>query len=453
MEKVKKYIKILLLLTLSLTLIWPAIYNGYPLVYSDSGTYIAAGFLREIPVDRPIVYSLLVRHSSLAFSLWFVIVFQSFIVAYVVYMFARRFFQKNVFLISTIIVVLLSILTGISNYSSQIMPDIFSALTIIGLAVLLSSDKLQFREYLLATIVVFSAMSHLSNMLLLFGIAFVIFLLMIFRFTSKKIFFKSIVIATTSLLMLLSINYSYSGKFQVARASNVFLLGRMIDIGVVKEYLNENCDKEKYILCKNIAELPDVGYQFIWDYSSPLYDDDCMNVKWESCWEEKNDNYGLLINDILGTPKYRNKVIKTCFFDFFKQNIDFGIGHLTPQRKTSSVEGWIDFEFNDEYSSYKNSKQYKSTQYFETMSLIQLITVIISLIAIAVILFIYREIEAIKKNRLTIFVLFTGIVGNALTVVLFSAVLDRYQSRIIWIIPLLAMMLIGVVIYQKRQKI
>lgn len=74
MENLNKHILNFVLFSLSvILLIMPAIVNGYPLVYSDSGTYIGSGFEGIVPVDRPIAYGLFVRHISVAYSLWFVI--------------------------------------------------------------------------------------------------------------------------------------------------------------------------------------------------------------------------------------------------------------------------------------------------------------------------------------------------------------------------------------------
>jgi len=46
-----------LLLSMPL-LLWPALYNGFPLVFSDSGTYISQLIERHLGWDRPPFYSL-----------------------------------------------------------------------------------------------------------------------------------------------------------------------------------------------------------------------------------------------------------------------------------------------------------------------------------------------------------------------------------------------------------
>lgn len=62
----------------AILLMIPAFINGYPIVYSDTGTYLASAFLLETPFDRPITYGLFIRLASVnGMSLWGVIFLQS----------------------------------------------------------------------------------------------------------------------------------------------------------------------------------------------------------------------------------------------------------------------------------------------------------------------------------------------------------------------------------------
>lgn len=331
MKNIKKYIIVFILFCICFVLIWPAIANSYPLVYPDTGTYIAAGYTKEVPIDRPIIYCLFVRHMSLSHSLWFVLFVQVFIVVYTIYMLVRKFSSKNALWLSTIIILILSFTTSLSNYTSQIMPDIYSSLSIIGIAIILTTNNMKKKEFVLAIIVVFSVMVHLSNFFVLLGIMLLTFFLMLFCLVEKKIFYRAFIISVIPILCTFSINKIYSGKFQISRASNVFILGRMIEMGVVKNYLNEHCNDNNYILCDRIDRIPDLAYKFIWDRNSPLYDGNCNQTKWSFCWEEKNDEFGRLIVDIISTRNYRNQLLNIYMKDFFRQNIDFSIGNLDPK--------------------------------------------------------------------------------------------------------------------------
>jgi hypothetical protein len=40
-------------------LLWPAFWNGYPLVFSDTGTYLTQAIERYVGWDRPIFYRII----------------------------------------------------------------------------------------------------------------------------------------------------------------------------------------------------------------------------------------------------------------------------------------------------------------------------------------------------------------------------------------------------------
>src|SRR5262249_4097955 len=69
---------------------WVALFNGYPLVYSDTGAYLAAGIEYYIPNERPIFYGIFMIPLHLdGWSLWPVVIGQCLILAYVLRLILR----------------------------------------------------------------------------------------------------------------------------------------------------------------------------------------------------------------------------------------------------------------------------------------------------------------------------------------------------------------------------
>ena len=59
-------------------LVWPALYNGLPILYSDTATYVASGMKLETPMDRPISYGIFIWITSLGgTTLWTTILCQA----------------------------------------------------------------------------------------------------------------------------------------------------------------------------------------------------------------------------------------------------------------------------------------------------------------------------------------------------------------------------------------
>jgi len=59
------------------------LYNGYPLLCSDSSGYIYHAFSNNLHLSRSIVYGIFIKHISLKESLWLVILGQGILFAYV----------------------------------------------------------------------------------------------------------------------------------------------------------------------------------------------------------------------------------------------------------------------------------------------------------------------------------------------------------------------------------
>jgi hypothetical protein len=441
-QKTIKYLTGILLFALTLILIWPAVYNGFPLVYSDSGTYINSGYYNDIPVDRPIIYCLFVRYLSLSQSLWFVVITQAILVSFVIYTVTRKFTSGNTILISTLIISILSFTTGIANYTSQIMPDIFSALAIIGFAVILTTEKMRWKEYFLSLIIIISAVTNFSNLILLSGILLMALLFLLFRLIKPLAFMRGVIIAVLSFILIISVNKSLTGKYQISQTRNVFIIARMIETGIVKNYLIENCGKNDFILCDQIDSLPASSSQFLWSGDSPLYKGDCAQNGWGECWKLKSFEYGKIVNGILASPYYDGQLFLIYSKDFFKQLALFNIGTLVPMGDNSSPQRCIKSRFPNDLPAYTAAKQYENEQGFKTLSAIQLATVILSLLIIILMLVFYRKLNIKKEHIVLSSFLVLGIIGNALTVTIFSVVLDRYQSRVIWILPFISLLFI-----------
>ena len=119
----------------ALILLAYAFYNGYPFVYSDTGTYIRTGFEGIVPFDRPIAYGLFIRLVSLKYSMWLVVLVQNLILSFVIFETFRYVVKSNFKAWFIITIFFLAMTTSVSMFSNQLMPDIFVA--ILGLSLFL----------------------------------------------------------------------------------------------------------------------------------------------------------------------------------------------------------------------------------------------------------------------------------------------------------------------------
>ena len=147
-------------------LLYGGLYNGYALVTYDTGTYLGSGLTLTVPDDRPITYGLFTRVASLHFSLWFVIFFQGLLVAWLMLRYLEVYVPR-VRHPATRLALLLAFVwaTGLTWISCELMPDIFTAIGLLALGLVLPGHAPRWPQRAALALALFSAMMHSSNVL------------------------------------------------------------------------------------------------------------------------------------------------------------------------------------------------------------------------------------------------------------------------------------------------
>lgn len=410
-----------------------------------------SGNTLDVPLDRTIVYGLFIRNIPFSTSLWSVIIFQSIFITSLILMcfkYLVKSFQSYFYTFITVF--FLSFFTGASYYVSQLMPDIFTASALIGLGLFLAIPNLSLKlRIYLALMIIFSILAHTSNLMTLSCVIILFLIIVMISRLRKKILLRTslmiagIIIVFSSWYILPAINKSLGFGFITARCKNIFLMGRMIESGVLSVYLHDECGNKPIKLCEYKDKLPKTSGDYLWNNDIPLYDKDCMEKGFQNCWVEKNKEYEPVINDIVTTPKYLILFIQSCFKESIRQLQTFDVGALQSMMKGSPVYYPIELYYKKELKSYCSAKQAKSALYFTKTDNIQNIVLILSLLILLSCLIIKRLRKAINKS-FTIFCIISisGIIINAFTCATFAMVGNRFEGRVIWILPLLVIMII-----------
>lgn len=410
-----------------------AIFNKYPFVYPDTGSYIAACFQKFIPGDRPIAYSWFIKHTSLNESLWLVVLSQGILVSFLLYTIIKKIFKfKYSEWINLLVIIFLSLTSGISFLSSQLMPDIFTPIAALCAIILLfgGSISVWLRRFVIV-LFSFSIACHFSNILTFSVILGLIFIYLIVKYKLDLYYYKRYLTSLTlSIFFAFLINpligFIYAGElvfFPPER--HAFTINRLYDSGILDDYLTKTCDHKPTIFC----ELKGVKYyDLLWDNNSPLNKyGGRMNVRKECIG---------IINEIMAENYYKIWLLKDSFKGTLKQLIRFNTGIDGALTKGSAPYGAIEWHFSKEKVDYLNSKQNTGKTSFKLINTVQKLVVITSLIVLVFLtLFVL-----LKRNReqhklkLLIFTL-AVILVNAGTTASFSVIDDRFTSRVIWLIP------------------
>lgn len=409
----------------TIILILPAIINGYPIVYSDTSTYIASGFQLEMPFDRPITYGLFIRIFSLnGLSLWLVIFFQTYILVFLINKLLKLLDIKFCSL-RYLLLYIIFLFSGIGWTCSQVIADVFTPIVILSLLItLIDKSNKVYLYYFLFTL---SSAMHLSH----FGINILLITsLIIIKLFPKLKLNKLYTWRYITLLLCLTIVSFASMSTPYAKSKHAFLFGAFVEHGIIKEYLNEKCATSNYKICKYKDSLPDNAVAFIWDANSPFYK--------IGGFRETKAEFNEIIKGTLTSKKYLWLHFKAALKVTFKQLVSFNMGDGNGSFVGETLlNKRILLYFHREHIAYQNSHQNKNhTIYISLFNQIQ--NSIILLVSIFILLLLIFKFKLLDTTTITVLIIiFIFILIHSASCGILANCAERYGCRVIWLLPLL----------------
>lgn len=406
--------------------LWPALYNGYPMMNADAGTYLASGFTLETPFDRPIVYGLLIRLLSFnGWSLWPLVYIQGLLIMALVTGIIKQLvpgvkYLRYVFLTS----LLLATGTGLPWLVSQAQPDVFTPIALLCIARIIMGTQSKAASVCLYLLYFVAVSVHMSHPLLMAGTVVCLYLLRRFYSAGGS---KAMVGRMIILVVVAACTIVFMGS-ALSKSKHVFLMGSLVEKGVLKEYLDDRCGTTPFRICAYKNQLPATLNEFIWMPSSPLYK--------VGDWRGSKPEFNAIIHDILTTPKYFSHFITASVHATGSQLVTFGMGDGNTVFPPGSVlSDRVATYIPTEGRQFQGSKQNqdKLLHVFAVPDVIAKWIAALSLIVIAIL--IWHSSANVKL--LTLLCIF-GILLNAADTATFSCVQDRYGCRVMWLLTLCA---------------
>lgn len=422
--------------------IWPALYSGFPLVTPDSGTYISSGLQLSVPMDRPITYGLFVLLSSTGISLWLTIFAQGIIFTWLIRRLCKKILGNKIHpTIITAIIIIISFGTSAAWFNSQLMADAFSGIMVIAVILLfLERENKKVIRWLLP-LIGFMLLVHTSHILimLLFSVFAGAYFLKQKRKYCLSICKKLLITVLSCILVLGTVNLIEFHIFSLSPASDLFLLGRMAEDGVLDQYLAEKCPVEHYSLCDFQGKLGDRQWEFMWMGDFPHNK--------PNGWINTRKEYIQIITGILTTPKYSALFLLKSIEGTFRQLTQIYVGDgLTPQQKESSVYRAVDKYFGHEIKPFRSSLQANDDlpmADFNKLSFLFCMVIFLMVLFISVQPRKYSTSASSPPNTewsLIFGIALSLIILNAFVTSTFSTVLGRLQSRVFWVLPAIALL-------------
>jgi hypothetical protein len=424
----------------ALLMAWPALYNGYPLIYPDSLSYLESGrpvaralFLHSFSDyygGRSFLYSLVILPFHWNITPWPIVALQALLTAYVIWLVVRSLLPRQTVTHYLFLVVPLTLFTGLGWVVGLIMPDILGPVLYLSIYLLVFAPETLSRAERMTVVPIacWAAASHVTHLIPAAGLCILLALLLVFRRHSTRIRWRAVggvalIVLTAAAAQYALHTYLY-GKPSLTGDRPPFLTARIIADGPGRWYLERNCPNVKLAMCNYVHRLPESTDDFLWD----------ANGIWQNASE---DTQALLLQQeapfVLATLRaYPREELSISFRNFWQQLTRFGV--------YNGPSGWVFDDFENALPGarwrYLQSRQAQQTLSSEFFTSLQDWTVIASIVSLGVLVPLVRRHLSHRLVGLTA-VIFFAVVANAFLTGVLSEVDDRYQVRVIWLLPLL----------------
>lgn len=423
------------LLIATMLLTWPAWLNGYPLVFDDTGTYLSQAVHRYAGWDRPVFYSLFLLPLHLTLTTWPVIFVQAFLAAYTLHLVGRAIFRPAACWWLVPFAAALALTTALPWFAAQLMPDIFTPLLVLALALLvLMPERLSAGET--AWLVMFCAfMIAAQHSSLPLSLCLLVVLLPSRRRLGassplgRRGVLRSVAPLALATLALVAVNAAAFRRVSVSPFGNVFMLARVIYDGPGRNVLLNDCPAAGWRLCPVIADLPPTSDAFLWSPSSPI-----LRAGGHKAVSADADS--IILAALRAEPVAELKAwLRNGVAQLGKFATGDGLGPCT-----ATVAPWIERDFPAfESAAYGMSRQSQGINLVPAwMQNLHRATADAGIIASAVILLVGVHRRHVAAGLAAAALL--AVLGNAMIAGGLSAPHDRYGSRVMLLAPIVGVL-------------
>lgn len=421
-----------------------AAYNGFPLTYPDSGNYLANAHdliqgRRPWFFFRPLTYGVFLAPFTGLHALWLVPLVQGGLVAWVVDLCLGAVGRGRPVRTGMFVAVfaVLSLVTSIPWFSGQLMPDVMTGLVIL-LAYLMvwPAEEVGRRERWLAALLLVPAIaSHLSHVplyALLAGILCGARLLADPPSRARRalgpLLVRVVAPWAAAVGLLIGTNLVLYRTPVLSRSSSLFALAHLVGDSLAQRHLARACATERYLLCAERDSLRAEVDWFLWDARGP-------RERYEAALARGDSTFLTEAAEIVrGTLREEwDAALAAALRGTGRQLVTIGL-HRGELAYSGSVDRALTAIDPAAAERYRASRQVRGRYPLAAINRVQGTAVVLGLLAIV------AAWPRLRGSRWRPFVgsLCLGVILNAFVVASLARVHPRYQSRVVWLVPLAA---------------
>jgi len=424
--------KIILSFTFILTtglLLSVAWYNGYPLINSDTGSYVKYAFDFQVPQDRSPFYGVFTGFSSLWVSLWCTIIVQAALLVFLLYRYSRLFWQQTPSLFAMLLMFAgIVACTHVTWVVSFVLPDIFAAILLLAIILYFFDEHCSISFRLAYLFIVFISIAvHNSHYLI--SLLFALILIAVYTYRKRKDklrrAFVLLSITVANWLILCTLNYVKSFGFTLSSGSHVFMSAKLVETGIMKKYLCDSCNTKPLKLCQYKDELPNTLSEYLWEDYSPLYK--------VGGWQGSRTENEIIAKDVFTAWEYLSIYISKSIINSGRQVVELQLPPIIKLlNEQSSPYNFISRHLPNELGAYTKARQFQNQLTTGKLSHFYLYIFLLSSIWVVIVARSLSNMESVKViyGFVVLFIILNGIITAT-----FSEVVGRLQYRVFWILP------------------
>jgi hypothetical protein len=419
-------------------LLAPALWNGFPLIFADTGGYLARPFERTLAFGRSALYGTFIA-AGIPFDFWPVVLAQAAAAVWVIVLTLRV--QLAALRPSRLVIMMIGLaaLTSLPWYAGQLMPDILVPLAVLSLHLLAfhTGDLRPTERIGLIGLVAFAIAAHMSILALTLALLLLFLLLRTPRrwhLPRPRLPLPLAAVGAGMALALLS-NAIIAGQFAFTPGGGNFLFARLVQDDIVSRYLDDHCPDPALRLCEMRAQIPKTADDWLWGDGSPFYklggaegfEAEARKITWETL------------------RLYPALQIEAAVADTLEQAVTLRTGEgINPDNNWHAE--WVLSQYAPaSMPRFRAAAQQRGQFDFSTINDVQ---VPVALVAMALLPFLFRPTRGRERpvNALALTV-FAALLVNAAVCAVFSNPNARYQSRIA---PLATLTVMAAVLDRRR---
>ena len=413
-------------LLLALALLWPAAWNGMPLLFSDSLDYLDTARDLSAPRIRPPLYGLLIAPLVASGGTWAVVLVQAMALALPLLLLVRRLTPHPLAIPLTALAA--AAFSTAPFFASWIMPDVLAALVVMAtIHAALAKTRLGMLAWVLVATI--AAGTHATYPPLLAGLGLVV-LAMSFAIRPRPILVGVLLLLAGAAAPLPNVlhNAWFHGQARPALGADGFLAGRLAGDGLLQAHLARICPDavRPHPLCAAREQIPKDSDLFLWTATGPFWLLRGFDAP-DGLWRDLNraalaEGWPMWLRASIGRAIAQATAVAagdgpTHGPDFYRQIAPFAL-ELLPGEETAILSARSGREAWGSWGTGPIAPALVGTG---------LVLCLVGVLR-----------RPRREGVLVLSLLLAALAGNALLVGLGGAVHDRYQARIAWLLPALA---------------